>query len=393
VTFPLLVSIKLVFWVGVVWLAYVYAGYPCFLWLLGLVRRVHPASDSGPLPSVSVLIAARNEEKDIAWKIRQTLAWDYPADRLRVLVASDASEDGTDRILEAIKDERFSFVRMTERVGKNAALNRLVQLAAGDLLFFTDANSDIDAQCLRRMVRHFADSRVGCVTGVEENPGEKKAAALSTGGRTYLNYESVVNQLESRMGSVLVCDGSIFLMRRCLYGSVKPELANDLELPIRIGYNGLWVLYEPSARSLEHATHSFREEFSRRKRICGQGILGMWSLRRHLRGLRAWQFFSRKLLRWFSLVPCCLIFVASVAQARNPWFAALLAPQIAFLIFALLGWRATLRGKPTSALISLPFYFLLVNLAAVVGIVQALLGRRFAVWEIASLSRGKERVA
>jgi biofilm PGA synthesis N-glycosyltransferase PgaC len=380
---------RIVFWIGIGWLLYVYAGYPFFLWLLSWFRRIHPVT-GGALPTVTVLVAARNEEKDIEWKVRQTLQWDYPAEKLQILVASDASEDRTDELLQSIHDPRFSFVRMPERVGKNSALNRLARLATSDLLFFTDANSDIDARCLRRVVQHFADERVGCVTGVEENSSGDEAAALSTGGSAYLNYESGVNKLESNLGSVLVCDGSIFCIRRLLYSDLRPELANDLELPLRIGRTGSWILFEPSARSHEHATLCAREEFSRRKRICGQGIVGMWALRKQLTGLRAWQFLSRKLLRWFSLAPMVMISVASVALRGDRWFAGLLALQFIFFALALIGWLAIWQGKKPGRLIALPFYFLLVNVAAVKGIVEALLGRRFAVWDIAHLSRGRQ---
>jgi poly-beta-1,6-N-acetyl-D-glucosamine synthase len=383
---------KIAFWVGAGWLFYVYAGYPLALWLLRWFRGVHPVS-SDELPTVTVLISARNEEKDIEWKVRQTLQWNYPAGKLQVLVASDASEDRTDELLQSIHDPRFQFVRMPERVGKNSALNRLARMATGELLFFTDANSDIDADCLRRMVRHFGDRRVGCVTGVEENSSGEEAAALSTGGNTYLGYESGINRLESRLGSVLVCDGSIFCMRRSLYSDVRPELANDLELPLRVGHTGAWVLFEPSARSRESATLSAREEFSRRKRICGQGIIGMWTLRGQLSGLRAWQFLSRKLLRWFSLVSMVMIFVASVASRSDRWFAGTLALQFVFLALATVGWLTIWQGKKPGRAFALPFYFLLVNIAAVNGIVEALLGRRFAVWDIAQLSRGRQGAA
>jgi len=383
---------KIAFWVGAGWLFYVYAGYPLALWLLRWFRAVYPVT-SDELPTVTVLISARNEEKDIEWKVRQTLQWNYPAEKLQVLVASDASEDRTDELLQSIHDSRFQFVRMPERVGKNSALNRLARMATRELLFFTDANSDIDADCLRRMVRHFGDGRVGCVTGVEENSNGEDADPLSTGGNTYLDYESSINRLESQLGSVLVCDGSIFCMRRSLYSDVRPELANDLELPLRVGHTGAWVLFEPSARSREHATLCAREEFSRRKRICGQGILAMWSLRRHLSGLRAWQFLSRKLLRWFSLVPMVMIFVASVASRGDRWFAGALALQLVFVALATVGWLTIWQGKKPGRVFALPFYFLLVNIAAVNGIVEAILGRRFAVWDIAHLSRGRQGAA
>src|ERR1019366_2386632 len=155
----------LLFWMGVAWLGYVYIGYPLILAVLALVRRVHPVAQDDFLPTVSVLIAARNEGKDIGWKATETLKWDYPADRLEVLVASDASEDRTDEIVQAIKDPRLTLVRMEKRGGKGRALNRLAELAHGKLLFFTDANAHIAPHCLGRMVGHFADPQVGCVTG------------------------------------------------------------------------------------------------------------------------------------------------------------------------------------------------------------------------------------
>lgn len=122
------------FWVGIAWLGYVYIGYPICLYLLGLRRVSASAEESDFHPRVSVLISARNEEQDIEWKIRETLNWDYPKDRLQVLVASDASEDRTDEIVRSISDPRVVFIRMERRGGKNIALNQLTALATGELL-------------------------------------------------------------------------------------------------------------------------------------------------------------------------------------------------------------------------------------------------------------------
>src|SRR6516225_8440165 len=116
---------KVLFWIGVGWLVYVYVGYPLILAVLARIgRRIHPVIKDDYLPSVSVLVSARNEEKDIGWKVAETLAWDYPRDRLEVLVASDASDDRTDEILQGIKDPRLKLVRMEKRSGKGVALNR-----------------------------------------------------------------------------------------------------------------------------------------------------------------------------------------------------------------------------------------------------------------------------
>lgn len=159
----------LVFWGGVGWLTYVFVSYPLVLAILGMFRKSREGLAAvQPPPRVSVLVAARNEEKDIDWKIRETLGWDYPPDRLQVLVASDASEDRTDEIVQSICDPRLLFVRMPRRSGKIVALNHLAALAQGDVLFFTDANTSIGPLCVQKMVRHFADPKVGCVTDGKE---------------------------------------------------------------------------------------------------------------------------------------------------------------------------------------------------------------------------------
>jgi cellulose synthase/poly-beta-1,6-N-acetylglucosamine synthase-like glycosyltransferase len=379
---------KDLFWLSAAWLLYVFVGYPLVLWIIGHFRRKqYGSSENFELP-VSVLISARNEEKDIAWKIKETLEWDYPRDKLEVLVASDASQDGTDEILASIRDPRLRLMRNSQRAGKNRSLNRLAALAHGGLLFFTDANSHIPADCLRKMVRHFADARVGCVTGWEREEDVNRSG-MSAGGGSYLGYESLINSLESALGSVLVCDGSVFCIRRELFATLQPDLANDLELPLHIGSQGYAILYEPAAYSTEKNTSSPQEEFRRRRRICGQGILAVWRLRRKIRGLRAWQFASRKLLRWFALVPMVLALASSLALARQPFFGILLIPQLAFYFAATAGWYLVTRTRFQSRVVALPFYFMLVNLGAIAGFLDACRGRRFSVWEIPNLSRGR----
>jgi len=380
---------EILFWAGVVWLVYVYVGYPAILFLLGSTRKPSTLSEDYS-PSVSVLISARNEEKDIEWKVRQTLQWSYPVDRLQVLVASDASEDRTDQVVRSITDPRMSFVRMERRSGKIAALNHLAAIAKGELLFFTDANTGISSQSLHAMVRHFADPQVGCVTGWEQSAG-LDTQTLSVAGRASLGYESSINALESKLGSVLVCDGSIFSLRKSLYRQLDLELANDLELPLWVGHLGYKVLYEPEARSTEKPTSSPAEEFQRRRRICAQGILGMWKLRGLLHGLRAWQFLSRKFLRWLTLIPLLMIAAASIALRDHPYFRLVLGAQVVFYALASIGWALAVSGQKGSRATSLPFYFLLLNTAALLGVVATCLGRRFSVWDIPSLSRGHEQ--
>jgi cellulose synthase/poly-beta-1,6-N-acetylglucosamine synthase-like glycosyltransferase len=376
-----------IFWFSVCWLGYVYLGYPVALWFIGLFRSFRPIISSGYLPKVSVLLSARNEQKDIGWKITETLSWNYPDTQLEMLIASDASEDDTDEILRDVTDIRLRYLRLEERRGKNEALNQLEKLATGELLFFSDANSHIEPDCLARVVRHFSDPRVGCVTGSERTIRDSDVHGATAGIRATLGYEAFVTSLESKLGSVLVCDGSIFCIRRNLFHRLQADLANDLELPVHAAAGGYAVLFDPSALSFEKASPP-QEEFHRKQRISGQGALGVWRLRHLISGFRAWQFFTRKVLRWLGPIPLALILISSLALITIPFYAVAVAVESSFLVLALIGGGFVARKRHGSWLTALPFYFLLANLGAFSGVLSAICGERFSVWESPTHSRG-----
>ncbi len=380
----------LAFWVSLGWLFYVYFGYP--LLLAALARRRSPSRrvDNACIPSVSVLISARNEEKDIAWKIAETLAWNYPPHLLEVLVASDASEDSTDDIVTRFSDPRLHFLRLDRRGGKNRALNRLYDAARGEILFFTDANAHVGPDALHLMTRHFADPRVGCVTGDTQPISDGvDALPMAAGAGAYWNYEILIKRLESRLGSVLVCDGAVFCLRRGLFVPLNPELANDLESPMRAAAAGAFVVHEPGAIAFERETNSWRQEFQRRRRICGQGALALVKLPGQFPSLRAWQFLSHKLLRWLTLVPLFVLFLASIQLAfRSPFFLALTVLQLLGYAAAAFGLAALAAGRPAPRLLAIPFYAVLGFAGAFAGVVDSCLGKRFDVWDIPTLSRG-----
>ena len=239
------------------------------------------------------------------------------------------------------------------------------------------------------MVRHFSDPRVGCVTGDSRPLEERNNPAVTNGASVYWNYEVLLKTLENRLGSVLVCDGAIFCMRRSLYHELCPDLANDLELPMRVGALGQWVTHEPEALVFERDTSSPAEEFRRRRRICAQGTLAMFKLRGVFSGLRGWQFVSHKLMRWLTLVPMAMILYSSEQLAAlSTFFAFALAMQVAFYGLGAVGLTMALAGRPVSRVIAVPFYVLLGVVGAMVGVVDSLIGRRFDIWEIPTLSRG-----
>ena len=149
----------------------------------------------------------------------------------------------------------------------------------------------------------------------------------------------------------------------------------------------------PSARSFEKSTSSADEEFNRRRRICGQGALGLWKLRACLTGLRAWQFASRKLLRWLCLIPLLGMLVASIALVSQPFFGLLLGAQLICYAFAGIGFIQLRGRRSASKIFSLPLFFVLANLAAICGLLESCGGRRYATWEIPTLSRGRSESA
>jgi biofilm PGA synthesis N-glycosyltransferase PgaC len=377
------------FWAGVAWLLYVYVGYPLALLGISLFRKVRPRSDDSFLPEVSVVFSARNEEKDIAWKIEETFAWDYPEERLDVHVASDASTDTTDQILDRLakRYSRLHVYHLEERRGKAEALNLLASHARGQLLFFTDANAHIRPGFLRLMVRHFADPKVGCVTGETRN-WDDSGNGMGRASNVYFRYDALITWLENLLGSALVCNGAVFCIRRELFERLSSDLANDLETPMRIAHKGYWILHEPAVWVSEKETSSLREDIERRRRICGQGALGAWRMRSMFGGLRGWQFVSHKALRWFSVIPIVMIGVSTLGLGRGRWPIGLCVAEITLLGLAGAGFLSLAMGRSSPAIMSVPLYALSGCVGALWGVLDALRGRRFAVWDTAGMSRG-----
>jgi biofilm PGA synthesis N-glycosyltransferase PgaC len=380
------------FWAGVAWLLYVYAGYPLVLLALSCIRRVRPNTDDSFLPTVSVLISARNEERDIAWKIEETLGWNYFEERVHIYVASDASTDGTDEILDRLAacHPRLHVYHLARWAGKAEALNFLASQADGEILFFTDANAHIEPGFLRLMVRHFADSKVGCVTGETRN-WEESGNGMGRASNVYFRYDGLITWLENLLGSALVCNGAVFCIRRELFHPLSSDLANDLETPMRIARLGYWILHEPSVWVSEQETCSLREDIARRRRICGQGALGAWRLHSLMGGLRGWQFVSHKVLRWLSLVPVAMIAISSFGMGWGALAVGLRIGELALLALASVGFAALAMGRPSPPIVSVPLYALAGLVGAFLGVVDAFAGRRFAVWDAAGMSRGDDR--
>ena len=371
----------LVFLISLGTLVYIYVGYPALAWALARLFGRAPRA-AGITPSVTLLIPAFNEEAHIEAKLRNSLALDYPKDRLEIVVASDGSTDATNSIVERFAARGVKLLAMRKHLGKAPMLSRTVPMARGEIVVFSDASSELAPTALRRLVRGFADPRVGCVSGLYRvrPSGDVRGA----GEGLYWRYETFLKRQESRLHSILGAHGAFYAIRKTLFTRLAASAVNDDYLiPMRIVAQGFRAVYEPKAVCWEAESGvSMRGEFSRRRRIAVgncQQIVELAHLLNPARGWVALCFFSHKVLRTAAPV-FMLALLAATAWLPAPWAAAGLALQLAFYASAAAGWLCQRRGRMVRWL-SVPLYFCLGNLAMLSGVVRFFSPRRGPVWE------------
>ncbi|NIM20764.1 MAG: glycosyltransferase [Candidatus Latescibacteria bacterium] len=377
----------ILFWCSVAVIFYPYLGYPSLLFLFGKLRREKASeSKSNYLPTVCLFISAFNEEKIIRRKIENSLALSYPREKLRILIASDGSTDATVQIPKNYSDMGVELFHQPQRRGKSAVINDVMENLTEEIVVFTDANCLFEEDALEKLIQHFSDPRIGCVVG-KLNYVERHRSSVGKGEGVYWKYESRISILESALKSVLVATGPIFAIRRNLFSRLYPDVANDFQLPVEIASRGYGVVYEPEAVAIERSTIFWREEFKRKVRIILRGLTGFAILKSKFRGFRLWQFLSHKLIRWTVAPFLFLILISNIMLVGSSWFyTVVLAFQSIFYLAAMNGWRLKRTSKPRS-IFYVPFYFTMVNFAAIVAIAQFLAGKRLRVWEKAESAR------
>ena len=369
-----------VFWICAGLLAYVYAGYPL---LTALLARLfpRPARAAEIEPSVSFVILAYNEEADIAAKLENTLALDYPADRLEVVVASDGSTDRTDAIASSFADRGVRLFRADEHPGKTETTNRVVRETSGEVLVFSDATGLWEPGALRALVRGFADPDVGAVSGrvVYTYP----AAASARGFRAYQHWIVFARRAESIWGTETSVSGSICAVRRALFTALPAHLDFDMAHPLHVAMAGLRTVYEADAISHESARSSARSEFDARVRMAmlAYGFLPylVRSLPRVRRPVYVFAVLSHKVARWLAPLALVTLLISSAALAtESAWIAALLAAQLAVYAAA---WAGRREGATAGRLLGIPLFFVTLHLAFLRALVRVLRGERIGRWQ------------
>jgi len=370
------------FFVSATLLAYHYVLYPALVIACARLVRRNPVPPPATWPRVSFVIAAYNEERVIADKLRNTLALEYPKDRLQIIVVSDGSNDTTEAIVGSFAPQGVISLHESHRRGKTAALNRAVKRASGDIVVFSDANNDFAPDAVGRLVRHFSDPRVGGVCGAKRiKPDAERESSVGDG--LYWRYESAVKFAESRLGTITNADGEIFAVRRDLYRAVPEHIINDdAQITLDLVKQGYRIRYEPEARSYELASIHIRDDFHVKVRMVAGGFQTLAANALMLFPLRswfAWAFFSHKTLRWLAPLFLIMALVASAALSAEPLYLVALLAQLGFYGLALAGYWHIGRGT-LPAVIYVPFYFTTMNLAALWGLMRFLRRRQTVQW-------------
>ena len=381
---------EILFWASACALLYAYAGYPVLVWAVARLRP-RPVRRGAVEPTVSVVITAYNEERDLAAKLENTLQLDYDPAKLEVIVASDCSADRTDEIARSFAARGVRLHRQAERLGKTAAQNAAVELARGEVILFSDATTLYQKDVLRAVVPNFADPSVGCVAGhlVYVDPAQTGTGA---GARSYWGYETFLRRHESLACSLIGAPGALYAVRRAAYVPLYHEACSDFIIATKMVEQGLRAVYEPRAVCTEETNRRPGREMSMRVRVIAQTLTDLWRHRAMFNPLRGGfysvQLISHKVMRY--LVPLFLacILVASAALAPGSrFYAALLAGQVLFYAAALAGWLLG-RAGVRSRLLALPTYFVLANLACVLAFYKFARGERFARWDTAREAEG-----
>ncbi len=376
-----MIVLEVLFWISLIGLIWTHAGYPLFAALVARVRP-RPVRRRDIEPTVSVVVAAHDEEAVITRRLENLLALDYPAAKLEILVASDGSTDRTDELVETVAagTRRVRLIRCP-RAGKVAAQNRAVTETTSEIVAFTDANARWEPDALRELMRNFADPDVAYACGrlrLERSGGTNREGV-------YWRFELWVRQSESAMGSITAGNGGIYAVRRSDYIENDPRIGHDLGLPYQLTQRGRRAVYDPAAVAWEKPSRDLEDEYQRKVRMqsqCWQHVLSG----RMLRGggpLYLLQIVSHRLLRYGSGLLHVILLITSIALVTHGLvFSVVLGAQLAWLLLATAG-----RLKLPIPGAGLAYYYLLVTLATLAGLVRYLRVGVPVVWDKAEGTR------
>jgi cellulose synthase/poly-beta-1,6-N-acetylglucosamine synthase-like glycosyltransferase len=365
------------FWLCAIGAIYSYALYPLILVLF--VPRRRPGANLASAAKVSLVIACRNEARRLATKIENALQLDYP--HIEIMVASDASDDGSDAIVESYASRGVRLVRSPERRGKEYAQGLAVAAATGDIMVFSDAGTDLPRESITRIVERFADAQVGAVSSEDLFIGTDGKLA---GEGAYVKYEMWLRRLESERAGLVGLSGSFFAVRRDVLKDWDPTIPSDFACALMTNRAGLVAVSDPEVRGIYKDIKDPRKEYQRKVRTAVRGMTGLMRLAGVLNpfryGLFAFQVWSHKVMRW--LVPWFLfglLVSAFVLRDERPLYEWALWLQLAG--YALVVMAHVVGRLRAIAPVRIGYYFVQANLALAHAAILFVSGKRIVVWD------------
>jgi cellulose synthase/poly-beta-1,6-N-acetylglucosamine synthase-like glycosyltransferase len=389
-----MVALKIFFWMGVFLVFYTYIGYGMLLWVLVKMKRfvkgkavkaALPADED--LPDVTFMVCAYNEQDVVDMKMENTLQFDYPHDKLHIMWVTDGSTDATNDRLSRYPGVEIVF--SPERKGKTAALNHGISMVKTDLTIMTDANTMVNPEAVREIVRCFQDPQVACVAGEKRVMARHEGQAAAEGEGLYWKYESALKKMDSELYSAMGAAGELNAIRTRLYQPMPENaLLDDFVMSMRMVDQGYRIAYSPDAYAMEYGSADLNEESKRKRRIAAGGLQSIWWLRSMMNPLRnpmvAFQFVSHRVLRW-SITPVALLAliplnVALVLMKAGTVYNIIWALQLLFYLAAFIAWVMERQGRKNK-LLYVPYYFLFMNLNVFKGMKYLCSHQSSGAWE------------
>ena len=369
-------ALKTIFWICTFLVFYTYLGYGMLLWVLVKLKRIVmgkpkkralPTNDD-ELPDVTFLVCAYNEQDVVDMKMKDIYQLDYPKNKLHIAWVTDGSSDNTNSYLKTYTDVDIIFT--PERKGKTAALNHGLSLVKSDITVMTDANTMVNREAIREIVRCMQDPQVACVAGEKRVLSRHEGEIAAEGEGLYWKYESTLKRLDSELYSAMGAAGELNAIRTKLYEPMpETALLDDFVMSMRMIEQGYKIAYTSDAYAMEYGSANLEEESKRKRRIAAGGLQSSWWLRSMMNPFKnfvvAFQFVSHRVLRW-SITPIAMMAliplnVALVMMKAGTVYTIIWILQILFYLAAFSGYLLEQRGRKNK-LLYVPYYFLFMNI-------------------------------
>lgn len=387
--------LEILFWIVLGVAFYTYIGYGILLYLIIKVRRIFGVGKEKVLdetyePDVTLFIAAYNEKDYVEAKMKNSAELDYPKEKLNIVWVTDGSDDGTPELLKEYPNATVH--HLDARNGKIGAMNRGMDFVKTPIVIFSDANTMLGKESVRRIVNKFRDAKVGCVSGEKRIVNKEVDVASGAGEGLYWRYESTLKKWDAELYSVVGAAGELFAIRTELYRHVeKDTLLDDFIISLRVAQKGYTIQYDPEAYAVETASANVKEELKRKVRISAGGIQAVVRLRSLLNvfkyGMLSFQYISHRVLRW-TVTPLCLLLMIPVSFLlayqegfiNTGFYTVFFVLQSFFYMAALLGWFLENKSTRIKALF-VPYYFFIMNLSVVMGFFRYMRNTQTVNWE------------